>query len=287
MADGNVWQKKIAKLAVERLGPADEVGVIDGLGNEWHIPLQEIGDNRAKLLAQLDKLEPGDMPDFDPALAMARLALNKDDNDPQRSWRPSTSSSSATATRWQTDRQLLAHDAGRTRSPCTTVGVATHGQPEDQKMPAIAKATGGNYLQGDEPQPSCRPSTSRNRGWSASRSSTQEVPANCWSSAAGRRRGCPTTTRCPTSTASSAPRPSRRRWSKSPSSTPKSADQEFPLLAYWHYGLGKAVAFTSDAGKPENWSKDVGRATGGHLRQVLGAGRRLVAAADGERPAAT
>src|SRR5262249_29187675 len=29
MADGNFWQKKIAKLAIERLGPADEVGVID------------------------------------------------------------------------------------------------------------------------------------------------------------------------------------------------------------------------------------------------------------------
>ena len=67
--------------------------------------------------------------------------------------------------------------------------------------------------------------------------------------------------------------------------TPKFADQEFPLLAYWHYGLGKAVAFTSDAGKPENLVAATGR-TGRHVRQVLGAGRRLVAAADGERAAA-
>ena len=28
---------------------------------------------------------------------------------------------------------------------------------------------------------------------------------------------------------------------------PPSGDQEFPVLAYWHYGLGKSVAFTSDA----------------------------------------
>ena len=63
--------------------------------------------------------------------------------------------------------------------------------------------------------------------------------------------------------------------------TPKFADQDFPLLAYWHYGLGKAVAFTSDAGKPENLVEALG-ATGGVLRQVLGAGGRLVAAADGE-----
>ena len=32
--------------------------------------------------------------------------------------------------------------------------------------------------------------------------------------------------------------------------TPPVADQEFPILAYWHYGLGKAVAFTSDASPP-------------------------------------
>ena len=32
--------------------------------------------------------------------------------------------------------------------------------------------------------------------------------------------------------------------------TPPFADQEFPILSYWHYGLGKAVAFTSDASQP-------------------------------------
>ena len=37
--------------------------------------------------------------------------------------------------------------------------------------------------------------------------------------------------------------------------TPRFAEQDFPLLAYWHYGLGKAVAFTSDAGEPDFWSR--------------------------------
>ena len=31
--------------------------------------------------------------------------------------------------------------------------------------------------------------------------------------------------------------------------------QDFPVLAYWHYGLGKSVAYTSDAGNPKFWSK--------------------------------
>jgi hypothetical protein len=37
--------------------------------------------------------------------------------------------------------------------------------------------------------------------------------------------------------------------------TPQFTEQEYPLLAYWHYGLGKAVAFTSDAGTPKFWSR--------------------------------
>ena len=41
---------------------------------------------------------------------------------------------------------------------------------------------------------------------------------------------------------------------------PRVGDQEFPILAYWHYGLGKAVAFTSDARSQkvgtQGWDKD-------------------------------
>src|SRR6185437_2102657 len=76
MADGNLWQKRIAKLAVERLGPGDEVGVLYyDFVTKWHIKLQPIAGNRASILAQIDKMTPGDMPDFDPALQMAHQAL--------------------------------------------------------------------------------------------------------------------------------------------------------------------------------------------------------------------
>ncbi|HEV3117648.1 MAG TPA: hypothetical protein VGY58_11375, partial [Gemmataceae bacterium] len=40
---------------------------------------------------------------------------------------------------------------------------------------------------------------------------------------------------------------------------PPAPDQDFPILAYWHYGLGKSVAFTSDArsqpGRPA-WDRE-------------------------------
>ncbi len=52
--------------------------------------------------------------------------------------------------------------------------------------------------------------------------------------------------------------------------TPRFADQEFPLLAYWHYGLGKAVAFTSDAGDPKFWSRDWTRGGGAGRGGIFG-----------------
>ena len=83
MADGNFWQKKIAKLAIEKLSNVDEFGLLhyDWGVMKWHIPLQEIGDKRDFLMRQVDKLVPGDMPDFDPGLKMAHQALTEKDRD--------------------------------------------------------------------------------------------------------------------------------------------------------------------------------------------------------------
>ena len=45
-----------------------------GIGNNgvhWHIPFQEVGEERNRLLAKVDGMMPGDMPDFDPFLRSA------------------------------------------------------------------------------------------------------------------------------------------------------------------------------------------------------------------------
>ena len=62
---------------------------------------------------------------------------------------------------------------------------------------------------------------------------------------------------------------------------PSMGDQDFPVLAYWQYGLGKSVAFTSDARK--SLGPRLGR--GAVLRQVLGAARRLGLPHRRDRPA--
>jgi Mg-chelatase subunit ChlD len=254
MADGNVWEKKIAKLAIQRLGPADEIGVIDGNCN-WHIKLQEIGDNREKLLSAVDKLIPGDMMSFDPALNMARDALVEparglstkhviliSDGDPQ-----------------QMDAQILPK-MKRDKIKVATVGVATHTANEDKKMALIAKATGGNAY--SVKKPSDLPAIYIKESRLVSQSFVYEKkfqPQLVFRS--GPTDKLPDPLPPLGGFVRTTPKPSPLV--ELPILTPRFADMDFPLLAYWHYGLGKAVAFTSDAGNPKFWSKEWAEGGGG------------------------
>jgi hypothetical protein len=273
MADGNRWQKKIAKLAVERLGPNDEVGVIDYDFNcKWHVPMQEVGPNRAAILGKIDSMVPGDMPDFDPALKMAHVALmdkKKDfgakhiiiisDGDPV-----------------QNDRVLL-RQIWADKISIATVGVATHGAPQDKALEGIATYIKGTrkkrYYKVDDPKK--LPAIYIKETRLVSQSFVQKkdfLPRLLFRSGP--------TARLPDllplgGFVRATPKPSPLV--EIPIVTPPFADQEFPVLAYWHYGLGKAVAFTSDAGKPDFWSRrwlagDAGREGifAGFWEQVLG-----------------
>src|SRR5205823_14845001 len=70
IAEGNMWQKKIAKLAIEKLSPIDMMGLLyydPGNGDHrWHIKFQTVGEGRKKMLGLVDSMSPGDMPDAEP-----------------------------------------------------------------------------------------------------------------------------------------------------------------------------------------------------------------------------
>ena len=75
IAEGNYWQKVIAKKAIEALGPQDYCGVIHWNGASqwlWGRGLLEVGPNRDQMMARLDRMTPGDMPDFDPTMVLGR-----------------------------------------------------------------------------------------------------------------------------------------------------------------------------------------------------------------------
>ncbi len=238
--NGNALQKQIAKLAISKLGPADMCGVIYYSFNHiWHIPFQDVGVNRASMLRQVDRMQPGDMMDFDPALLMATTELTKpahhlatkhiiviSDGDPQL------------------NNPGYLQTMKRAGVTCTTVGIATHGAPENTKMTQMATATGGKaYL---NPPPRAIPAIYIKETRLVSQSFLYEnrfVPRLQIASG-------------PTDKLSGALPPLfgfvRTTLKQNPLvemgiEGPPTLDQRFPILASWQYGLGKAVAFTSDA----------------------------------------
>ena len=243
MADGNKWQMEIAKLAVKKLNLVDMVGVsyYGNLGQvTWHVDFQQIqtAANRAKILRDIDRMTPGDMPDFNPFLKAAadKLLGQRDlatrhciiisDGDPN-------------VLLPNPDLKRLA-DAGAT---VTTVGVATHGMIENNRMADIAKATGGRFYNVKNPNqlPAIYIKETRivSQSFIYEGQFTPQV----------RLQAGPTRDLTRLEDLFGFVRTTLRQ---EPSvqmaiEGPPTQDQVFPILAYWQYGLGRSVAFTSDA----------------------------------------
>jgi uncharacterized membrane protein len=245
MADGNRWQKEIAKLAIDRLGPFDMVGVLyyGGFGTTWFIPFQDVGENKRRFHSQLDRMMPGDMPDFDPFLTTAAdtladpkygLAVKHtiviSDGDP-----PYGASGQAAVAKMAAN--------GIT---CTTVGVATHGGAEDSRLKTIADGANGNFYSVKDPAklPSIYIKEARRVSQSflytdpfVPELRTQEGPTARLPLRLPRLHGFVRTTLKSDATAPA----------QMGIEGPTVKDQRFPVLAYRQYGVGRSVAFTSDA----------------------------------------
>lgn len=144
MAEGNYWQKVIAKSAIEQLGPSDYAGVLHWTfnGDSWmwggKNGLLEVGPNRKAMLAALGRMTPGDMPQFDPAMKMAVAGLAKvnasvkhciiiSDGDPSDPF-PATINSFV-----------------KNKITISTVAVESHGLSDSARLRQIANQTGGKY----------------------------------------------------------------------------------------------------------------------------------------------
>jgi uncharacterized membrane protein len=249
MADGNNWQKKIAHMAIDRLAPNDMVGVLyyDG-STKWHVPFQQVGEEKARLKAMVDRMVPGDMMDFDPFLRAAHDTLADEkhalavkhtivisDGDPQLN---------------AGGRRALA-DMKANNVSCTTVGVATHSAAEDTKLKEIADSaaiprgeTRGMYYKVKSPDDLPAIYMRESRRVSQSFLFTQQFkPKLILRSGATDKlddplpdlHGFVRTTMKPSALA------------EMHIEGPRTFDQRFPILATWQYGLGRSAAFTSDA----------------------------------------
>ena len=143
LAEGNFWQKEVAQIAIKALGPMDYCGLIHWDGSDrwlWGEPqgLIQVSSRRNMMLSRLGRMQPGDMPDFDPAMKQSLVAFNKvnasvkhmvviSDGD------PSPPSFAITQQYKGAGIQV------------STVAVGTHGAAGHKTLQDLATATGGRY----------------------------------------------------------------------------------------------------------------------------------------------
>ncbi len=145
MAKGNHWQKVVAREAVQSLGPMDYCGLLhwDNFGGDAWLwggqqGLIRIAGKRNTMLAELNRMSPGDMPAFEPSMKMALAAFNRvpasvkhmiiiSDGDPVPPFNQTV---------------VNFKDAN---IKISTVAIGTHGPAGSTPLQNIATTTGGSY----------------------------------------------------------------------------------------------------------------------------------------------
>ena len=252
MAQGNYWQKVIAHEAVKALGGQDYCGLLHWTGNRdlwmWGGGLLTVSNNRRAMMAKINQMTPGDMPEFEPAMRKALIGFQKvpgaaikhmviiSDGDPGK---PTPGPQGALAGLINLNVTVSA------------VTVGGHGPAGSQTMRDIAKKTGGKYYAVVNAR--ALPRIFQREARRVARPLIYDKPVNPEvlpgnKMVLGLDSSLPTIHGFVQTTLKENPmvEVSLRR---------PAGDPRFnTILASWTYGLGKSVAFTSDAGA--NWTTE-------------------------------
>ncbi len=253
LAEGNFWQKEIGREALRSLGPHDYCGIVHWNGNTgkegwlWGAPqgLVQVGPNRSRMLAKMDRMSPGDMPEFDPAMKIAAAAFGRikaaaikhmiiiSDGDPSA---PS--------------RQVITQ-LKRLGVKVSTVAVGTHGPAGSGELRRIAQRTGGKYWVVRNPKALPRIYQREARRVARPLIVERELQPQIagWHEILVGIEEFPPISGFVMSTIKSNPLVEAPLLSPFPVNSENAS-----LLATWQYGLGRSVAFTTDAG--HRWAKD-------------------------------
>lgn len=246
MAQGNHWQKVISREAIGVLGPMDYCGMIHwGPGKEewlWGAPngLIRVGDQRKKMMARVDRMTPGDMPEFDPAMKMAVAAFNR--------------------VNASVKHMIMISDGDPSPPTFTTIGafqkakiqisavaVGAHGQVGHQTLQNIANSTGGKYYAVNNPK--ALPRIFQIEARRVARPLIQDLPdvppriAYPHEMLQGIDEPLPPLKGFVMTTVKQNPLVEVAIRSPVPNEPTNST-----ILASWTYGMGRSVAFTTDAG---------------------------------------
>ena len=231
--NGNQWARDIAFAALESLGPQDEMGIVLWDGSEkWLFELAKVGDKK-EMGRRIAGMNPGDMVSFQNVMTMAHNALKKSrssikhmvvfsDGDPTAPTQPQV--------------QNIRND----KITLSTVMIGGHVTPET--MTWMANIGGGRFY--DVRSPAMLPQIFIKEAAVILKSAIFEEPfkpqvvsnSELIRGIAGAEMP-PLLGYVATST-------------KARAETPILSEKGDPVLAHWQFGLGRAVAFTSDA-KPK------------------------------------
>jgi uncharacterized membrane protein len=228
--DGNRWARDIAYAALQALGPQDEMGIVlwDG-NNHWLFPLSKVGD-KLDMGRKIAGMNPGDMPSFQgpmqsayEALAQSHASLKHlivfSDGDPAA---PSRS---------------LVDDIVKSNITISTVMIGGHVAPDT--MSWLAAAGHGRFWEVDAA--SDLPQIFVKEASIILKSAIFEEPFQPQQQTLSEIVNGISAREYPPLLGYVCTTPKAR--AEVPLVTPKGD----PLLAHWQYGLGRAVAFTSDA----------------------------------------
>ena len=247
MARGNYWQKVIGKAAIEQLGPSDYAGVLHWTmsGDAWlwggTKGLLPVGPNRKAMLAAMNRMTPGDMPQFDPAMKMAVAGLARTDASVKHCIIISDGDPSppagATIAAFK-DKNIT----------ISTVAVASHGLSESKRLQQIATATGGKYYA--VKSGAALPRIFQREARRVSRSLILDIPQGAAPQIVFPHpvlEGIAETLPPITGLVQTQTKDSSLAQILVRSPIPKDAENS-TVLAVWSYGLGRAAALTTDAG---------------------------------------
>ena len=248
--EGNYWQKVIAKSAINSLSNFDYVGLLHWEGQEaWLFTVRQVGPGRPSMLRAIDRMTPGDMPDFNGIIQEAQKGLMKVKDAMSRHIVIITDGDPSEPTP-QLISQLI-----RDKITVTTIVTAAHGNdPRAQAaMKNLATRTKGRFynvvnaralprIYQKEARTISRPLIfEQQNSWAPKVNFLSEPISGLVSGTVPPIAGLVLTS------------VKENELVEVPLVSPLPAGQVNPLLAHWTYGLGRSVAFTSDAGR--RWAK--------------------------------
>ena len=247
--EGNYWQKVVSQEALKTLSPYDYAGMLHWEGQEaWLFTLKTIGDSKGAMLRAIDKMTPGDMPDVDPSLQMGITAL-RGKTDAMTKHFIVISDGDPTPPTPGVINQLVA-----SKITVTSILVAAHGgdMVGPTWMQSIANRTKGRFYNVTNPR--ALPRIYQKEARLISRPLTFERPqpwAPTLQSFTEPIAGLPSN--MPGITGLILTQLKENELVELPLTSALPVGQTNPLLAHWTYGLGRSVAWTSDAGR--KWTK--------------------------------